>query len=376
MPAFTTEGGQGNWKSINGTPPIYILPTGTTLFDSLRASLVTSEFCPGSHLAREDDLAWWKRVSVVRRCKNPKKNGPPVPEENRHLQLANVGYLHGLTFMPRRIWLKPIKMGAKCTRCGSDSQWGVQEMVFGAGENAIGDFIWQDPFVSYRPSKKEGGKPYPITPKPDIALWREYVGLFLPEKSNLTAGVWRQISNITKGDDEKFAFRCIGALTNHMSFDEWFDTEMLVPLRLLRDPAHGQQVRTGFTFAENCSNLLIKHFKRAFVPSGESKGKKVNEGLKSQMEIRYWSGLAEKFLNDFVQKMTAEDWQADYRTWMDFVIRQAYDAFQQACESASLKGTTASQRAEALSACRVDLFTARKKHLIQKGLNDDREKRS
>lgn len=368
VPSFTTSGGPGKWKSINGAPPIYTLPVGTTLFESLRASLVTREFRPDKHLAPEQDLAWWKRSSVVRRCKNPGKDGKPVPEQNQHLQLATVGYLHGLTFMPRRIRLKVIPMKIPCTRCGQINKWGVQEIVFDAGEHAIGSMLWQDPFVSYRPSKKEGGNPYPITPKENIALWREYVGLFLPDKNDLAAGVWRQILRVTKGDVDEYAFRCVGAFTDEMLFNEWFDAEMRVPLRLLLDPARGEQVRSGFAFAENCSYQLIKHFKRIFVPARESKGKKVNEGLAKQMQTLYWSALAEKFLGDFVQKMTVDEWQADYQAWVDFVLRQAYHAFEQACEIASLKGTTASKRAEALSACRIDLFKARKKHLVEKGI--------
>jgi CRISPR system Cascade subunit CasA len=66
VPAFATAGGRPFRPSINGVPPIYILPGGNTLFESLAASLTRPEYQP--KVATSKDDAWWLHKPVVKKC--------------------------------------------------------------------------------------------------------------------------------------------------------------------------------------------------------------------------------------------------------------------------------------------------------------------
>ncbi|MFH0988510.1 MAG: type I-E CRISPR-associated protein Cse1/CasA, partial [bacterium] len=57
IPPFATSGGPGLMPSINGVPPIYVLPGGKTLFESLTASLISATVLADDYATTKDDLA-------------------------------------------------------------------------------------------------------------------------------------------------------------------------------------------------------------------------------------------------------------------------------------------------------------------------------
>jgi CRISPR system Cascade subunit CasA len=85
LPAFATSGGSGIKPSINGVPPIYILPGGKNLFESLALSLITRNFQPKVSDPKDTE-AWWSKPAIVMKSK----------------EVTRVGYLHSLTFQSRR----------------------------------------------------------------------------------------------------------------------------------------------------------------------------------------------------------------------------------------------------------------------------------
>ena len=58
VPAFASSGGAGIKPSINGVPPIYVLPVGKTLFESLLLSLVIPDYQPEVRSRKRDDVTW------------------------------------------------------------------------------------------------------------------------------------------------------------------------------------------------------------------------------------------------------------------------------------------------------------------------------
>ena len=120
IPPFTGIGGRGYKTSINGKPPLYVLPVGRNLFESLTLSLLlsTENYWP-SAASRRQDLPWWEHPTAVERSK----------------EVIEVGYLHSLTFPARQVRLHPVKLGAVCTRCGQPSAWGARTMLFEMGES-------------------------------------------------------------------------------------------------------------------------------------------------------------------------------------------------------------------------------------------------
>lgn len=143
LPAFATTGGPGFRPSICGIPPIYTFPEGKNLFESLALSLTLPEYQPEMRDA-VDDLAWWVRESVVSKGQETKESG----------------YLHSLTFVPRRVRLYPEAGFQPCTRCGTRFDIGIRWIHFEPGEYRSKTApLWMDPFVAYRPSKGRAIQP-------------------------------------------------------------------------------------------------------------------------------------------------------------------------------------------------------------------------
>jgi len=362
MPAFTAKGGSGKAPSINGTPPIYILPGGETLYHSLRASLTTRPYQPGRTV--NVDLVWWTRSPAIVEFKK-------IDTRDRNQRgLTNIGYLHGLTFTPRRVWLKPEKLNLSCTRCGQTSDWIVRKIVYQAGESPSHvnrEEFWRDPFVSYYPTSKESPVPSKaIVPKRDIALWRNFVGLFLPlpadgKQKDWAANVLLQVSQIT-GDE--YPFRCVGMVTKDASAVEWLDADLTVPLQLRLDPIRGQDVRNGFTFAEGCAkNILAKYFKRLLAASDKNKRYFT---LRDQMLADYWAALSHPFLSDFVPGMAKDEREDSYHRWIDTVVSEGKRAFRAAALLAGHDGDALEKQARAISDCEIALLKKRKAHLSKR----------
>lgn len=184
--AWQTIGGQGLTASINGTPPLYFLPKADSLFETLVRCLVP-DVAPGGGL--------WDRPIAFQFYKE-------------------VPYLHGLTFMPRRVrvlWQAPGEQAQRCTRCGAaiHGPW-AREMVHVKGEKYVGT-TWRDPFVAYI---EREGRTYPLAlRKPDQAYGAAILkGLtrvtYLPQLFAL----W---------PDQK-AWRVFGAITNQAKWEDTF----------------------------------------------------------------------------------------------------------------------------------------------------------
>lgn len=359
MPAFTAKGGPGKGPSINGTPPIYILPGGDSLFHSLRASLIARPYQPGKTI--EKDFVWWMRTPAKVEFKKIDTR------DGKRQGLTDIGYLHGLTFTPRRIWLQPEKIDLPCSRCGQNSDWSVRKIVYQAGEgqsHANRQEFWRDPFVSYHPTSRESqSPPKAIIPKRGVALWRNFVGLFLPlpadgKQQDWIANVLRQIAQIT-GDI--YPFRCIGLVTKDAASVEWLDADMLVPLQLILDPMLGQDVRSGFTFAEDCAQkVLVPHFKRLLAASDKNKRYFT---LRDQMLNDYWAALAHPFLSDFVPGMAKGGRKDTYTHWIDLIVTEGGRAFRAYAKLTGSDGNALEKQARAISDCEIALLTKRKKHL-------------
>jgi len=125
LPIFATSGGRGKPPGVNSKPPIYAVPLGRSLAETLRLSW-------GS--VSEEDLGTpaWER---------PEFRLPTV---------GNIPVLAGLTWLPRRVWLDdPGEPKANCASCGRKGLL-VRRMVFapiGSMKNETSDVSrsWSDP---------------------------------------------------------------------------------------------------------------------------------------------------------------------------------------------------------------------------------------
>lgn len=366
IPAFASSGGQGIKPSINGVPPIYVLPGGGTLFESLCASLLIPMFRPPM-ASRKRDNCWWKRDELV---------------VQRSSEVTEVGYLYSLTFPARRIRLHPIKVDAHCTRTGEFTEWGVRTMIFEMGESRPKDApFWQDPFVAYRlpadrkPSRRtktastanKKDQPVPIRPQLGKASWREFGSLFLTQEDTARRTerplVIQQMAELNlAGNRRAFPFRCVGILTDGKAKNfEWLDFGFDVPPSLLNDPKGATLADKAIVFADNCGSIISSVFSRQF--GGNSRKSERHRTTKERMLADYWSTLG-LYFRSFILELGDQGHQADaYSTWISIVVNTAKAMFAQAAESIGDDAANLRKRVEGAQHCSFQLNKQRSKEI-------------
>jgi hypothetical protein len=125
LPLFATSGGRGKPPGVNQKPPVYVVPVGVSLAETLILS--------------------WRKVS------DPDLGTPAWEEPDINLpKCGNVPLLLGLTSLPRRVWLdNPQEPEANCIGCGRKELL-VRRCVFAGVGSAKTDAdgqgrVWYDP---------------------------------------------------------------------------------------------------------------------------------------------------------------------------------------------------------------------------------------
>lgn len=364
IPMFITSGGRGLKTSVNGEPPLYVLPGGATLYQSLTASVLLPDYQPA--VRAQNDTPWWKHTPVV------------VAGD-----VEDIGYLHSLTFPARRVRLIPELPTGSCTRCGENSQWAIRAMFFEAGEcrsnKAKATQFWQDPFVAYRQSGEK--KPFPIRPQAGKALWREFVGLLVSQpagnKTALRPRVLDQIADLDLASDwPTYPVRCIGPRTRmgQPKIFEWIDTGFTVPPTVLSDTDVAYHIDQALKFASDCEQGLLAVFRQYF--GGKSKKAERNEHLKRQMGENYWTALAEPFRLYVLVLDAAGTPPArapETGRWADTVVTAALQAFLRVADNIGDDAASLRQRVQAEDRCRLMLNVKRKKFQIGSDSNSRKE---
>jgi CRISPR system Cascade subunit CasA len=368
MPPFVSSGGAGLMPSINGVPPIYVLPAGKTLFESLAESLI-------KNATSDDDLVWWKRpVPVIVHESKKKKAGMGARE---HRQLGAVGYLHGLTFPARKVRLHPERLNTVCSRSGQRSEWCVRTMAFRMGESCLEQVHWEDPFAAYRlptkptgkrgsaASKKSVDKPKPIRPMRSRAAWREFTGLFLQrddENQQTRRPLFlNQLAELEISKQvEIYPFRCVAWQTDgKMKFYEWMDFGFDVPPSLLQDPNGAQWTEQALSFSTDCAATITRVFSTTF--GRKTKNAERFKRLKERLEADYWAMLAGKFRQFILALGDRTKQQQALESWYDTVVREAQSAFDRAADGTGDDGNTLLRIERGKNDCRKWLNVARSK---------------
>ena len=350
IPAFSTSGGAGIKPSINGVPPIYILPGGGSLFESLTASLICPEWQPQIASRKKDDV-WWVRKPVV----------------GKGVEVREVGYLHSLTFPARRIRLYPEQLDRLCSRCNAKSLWMVRKMIFEMGESRPKSAeFWFDPFAAYRIDSKKG--PIPIRPNEGKATWREFTSLFLRAPADGDTHTQRprvldQIADLELDYKQStYPFRCVGLRTDMKAkVFEWVEAGFDVPPAMLRDESAGPDVRDALDFAAQCGRVIGSTFRQYF--GGKARKSERQKALRIRMENTYWSLLSDPFRRYVLKVADLEQRPAAHKEWGDTVLKRAHAAFQEAMDSVGDDAEGLSQRAVAEKWCNIRLVNQRKEYL-------------
>ncbi|HEX6291266.1 MAG TPA: type I-E CRISPR-associated protein Cse1/CasA [Herpetosiphonaceae bacterium] len=349
IPAFAKSGGAGIKPSINGVPPVYLLPVGDTLFHSLTLSLVAKNYRPAVVDETRQTAAWDGATTVPR-------SG----------ELTAVGYLESLTFPARRVRLFPAFDAGPCTQCGQVSPIRVKEMLYEMGWSRPKQApLWKDPFVAYRkPAKAKADEaPTPLRPGQGKALWRDYSSLFLAD-ADLQPGLVRQMTGLIEqgivAPNQRVRFRCIGMKTDGKAkVFEWLDDALNVPTALLRDERGAAAVREALSRAEEVARTIRFIFTRHMNP--ERGGKQEHFlGIRARMDDDYWTALALPFRDLINTAATMEAVDRARDTWARIILEHAQRAFDAALEQLGDRADMLRRRVEAHTHCRNVLFKHRR----------------
>lgn len=360
LPAFASSGGAGIRPSINGVPPIYVLPAGATLFQSLALSLTTPGYQPVSAQPPQTERAAWSRA----------------PEIVRDGERPSVTYLESLTFPARRVRLYPVAEPAICTRCGAETPAYVREMLFEMGHRrSEGAPIWEDPFVAFRaPGGKratESGGLAPVRPQPGKALWREYTALLLlNRKMHFRPKIVQQIAALygagALGEGQLARFRCIGIRTDGKAkIFEWLDEALDAPPELLTDAEGIDLVDEALDRARQAEQTLGFAFDQHFRPP-RAQNKPIDKKLvrlrtlRGRMLAAFWQQLAGDFRA--LTRVAADPFARDDAAvaWARRVVAAGERNFNQTTDQAGDRADALRTRVLAQAACRRSLRAKQK----------------
>lgn len=360
IPAFASSGGPGIRPSINGVPPVYVLPAGDTLFETLSLSLVARQYQPAT--------AQPARTVAIWHCDHP---------IGKNIVVGDVGYIESLTFPARRMRLFPQSLAGTCTSCGIDSSVLVSQALFVMGHWRSEDSpIWDDPFVAFRQPGKQNKREglLAVRPQEGKALWREYSSLLLTEqKDQFRPRIVQQVARlIDRGilpEAQAVRFRCIGMRTDGKAkFFEWLDEGLEAPPGLLSDPEGPILIESAIQQAEAISRILSFVFDRHFRPD-RTRHERIDQRVirfktvRAHMLTNFWHGLAARF-RIFVMKINdplRRDEEA--QAWMTTVIHHGRHIFDEATAQIGTRAEAIRQRVEAQADCRYQLNKQRKEWL-------------
>lgn len=259
---FITAGGRGYSPSINGTPPIYVLPTGSNLFETLVINIPLR-----STQDRGDGMIAWR--------------SDRVPGEER----TTATMVEALTWRPRRVQLLP--------------GYRVNYARFESGDRTR--FEWIDPNVAYSYGDRNAR---PIRMEENRSIWRDAGPLYLLE--NTSSGRGSNRSEFRRPDVVQSAFeilndrRSIRILAYGMRADkakvfEWTRSVFLVPSALGRHTRLGACVQLELERSEEIAKELREAILR-LSPEFEIEEKKLQNKRKSmdKRSIRYIADRCER----------------------------------------------------------------------------------
>ncbi|HWQ11343.1 MAG TPA: type I-E CRISPR-associated protein Cse1/CasA [Roseiflexaceae bacterium] len=360
IPAFASSGGAGIRPSINGVPPIYVLPAGETLFRSLALSLTAPGYQPQAAEQSRAGVAAWNGGAVI----------------GRDREIGAVGYVESLTFAARRVRLFPRVGRVRCTHCGKPSDIAVPDMLYEMGhrrgENAG---AWDDPFVAFRQpggrGKRDGEGLLPVRPQTGKALWREYTGLLLarPDDEDLRPKIVRQVGRLVDrgalGDVHLVRFRCVGVRTDGKAkVFEWLDDALESPPRLLIDLDGALVVEDALRRAGETEQVLIQTFNKHFRPertlSNPAEKTARFKTLRARMQAEFWQRLAPEFRKLIFTAADPAERPRAAREWADVVVRTGTSVFEQAADQVGERADALRARVLAQAECRRRLAARRK----------------
>ncbi len=294
IPPFMTAGGSGFSPSINGVPPMYVMISGDTVFETLVLNACGMEITENNGDA---PVAWRAEQPVEKR-----------------LEIRTFSTLQGMTWQPRYVRLLPGE-GGTCTYTGKAYPTLVRRIVFDPGWKAAGK--WRDPQVAYRIGK-EG--PMPLRPQENRQVWRDTGPLLMLSESSFTSAdgkfaysrpriieqfaMLKEERIIAKNKElnaEIFAIR-----TDNAKIFEWVHDKLALPVKLVLESQAGAWLQSSMEIAEKINWAINAAIKVMYPRKGEG-NQKAFENLRAMADFKYWTSLETRFSNDLIPTIRGQD---------------------------------------------------------------------
>ena len=330
LPPFAVPAGGGPRAfrySINGKPPVYVMPVGKTLFATILLNTPRPQWRPEPP-AEGDHGPTWVWVDTI------------GEQEERH---GDVGLAVGLTWPVRRIRLIP-GPGADCSRCGNSSDVLVRGMAHFQGWYRSDEAaLWRDPWVTFVTFGEKG--PLPLRPRADRATWRDFDALFLSAGKHESARIVEQTASLID-DGEVCETSCVGfqtfALRNEegrqaAKIVEWRRGTFRFPLVLLHNPVAARAVEEALAEAEKVEKWLHEALQQ-LDPATERKRTNRQQSREAMRTLRnstshwFWDDLEPVFremLNSQRLQGDSHALAAWTREWLAAVHNRGWTAIEQ-----------------------------------------------
>jgi CRISPR system Cascade subunit CasA len=263
---FMTAGGAGLSPSINGAPPLYVLPMGLNLFQTIVINIPLR-----TKQDRGDEPVAWRQTRV--------------PGDER----THTTTVEALTWRPRCIQLVP------------DDDNRVREMYFTKGDSTR--LSWIDANVAY---KYEKDKVTPIRLRENRPPWRDIGPLTLLREDVSGRGtgdnkvayqrpdVVQQAFEISR-EDSDLTIQVYGMRTDqNMKIFEWTKSTWSVPAKLGQSTRLGSLVHHELQRAESAARALRSSILE-LAPNFERDSKSPVRNLADRCERAYWQRLESNF---------------------------------------------------------------------------------
>ncbi len=270
---FMTAGGAGLSPSINGSPPLYVLPLGENGFHTV---LLNTPVYADLLLSQGEVSVSWRQTEAV--CAT---------------RATEASLLQGLTWRPRKIQLVPAS-GGVCSLSGQRCQTLVRAMKFAPGWGA--GFEWTDPNAAYR----LGDERTILRLREGREVWRDTGPLALlrggsSEKTHVRPAILSQIAELGKENyfqaTQTLQMAIYGLRTDmKMKVFEWQRETLSVPLALLWEDLEASEAQSAMNEADKVA-YAIKRAVKITYPREAQGNDKAFETLANSATTLFWRDL-------------------------------------------------------------------------------------
>ena len=298
---FCTAAAQGYPSNVNGAPPLFFIPKGQNLFETLILSLRPLRM---SKEPDKNDLELWRNPQVV------------VPKE----KVTKTSVFYGMLFPSRRIRLIG-EEGCLLKRC-----------YYQQGLNFIGYDSWTDFYVAYYFDKK--GR-HSLKPSLEKELWRNMGTIYSLAHQDIsvnnTLSVVRQYEEIMKNRDKtEMPMLSFGAVTNQSAYIDLQRGEITLNTCIADKIEKVDAVTEAIKKAEEVASYLMKSMilmVRNIVDRKDYRKSDINQAVHDYYgacELRFY-----EFCGALAVAETEEDRQTCMEEWEMFLKKSAIKFYNQ-----------------------------------------------